>query len=279
MRIAAHTLATPEHDLPTALDLFAAMGVDGVEFVQDDDYACGLPTRSTSGSLRSIGKHLTSLGLVAAHVTPYVRSLDALEESTRMDATQALMSAVDAAEGLGAAGVRVLAPRRDAPHVSQRTEEFIGALRQVGRHAAAANVSLNIETKHWSVAHDAEATLRLLRLLDAPSVGILFDPANLIFADEDAARALMDQRPHVRHVHVKDVRRLPSGGLVPTELGTGDVPWNELFAQLRQTHFEGFLSLEYERRWHLEALPPAAVGLPAEIAYLRDHTRRAGTYP
>jgi len=38
MRIAGHTMGTPELSLPEAVGLFASVGLDGIEIIWDDDY-------------------------------------------------------------------------------------------------------------------------------------------------------------------------------------------------------------------------------------------------
>ena len=45
MRIAGHTLGTPDHTVPEALDLFANAGLDAAEVIYQDDYSSGLPLR------------------------------------------------------------------------------------------------------------------------------------------------------------------------------------------------------------------------------------------
>ena len=45
MRIAGHTLGTPEQSVPEALALFAAAGLDAAEVIYQDGYRSGLPLR------------------------------------------------------------------------------------------------------------------------------------------------------------------------------------------------------------------------------------------
>ena len=45
MRIAGHTLGTPEQTVPEALALFAAAGLDAAELIYQDGYRSGLPLR------------------------------------------------------------------------------------------------------------------------------------------------------------------------------------------------------------------------------------------
>ena len=54
MRIAGHTLGTPEQTVPEALALFAAAGLDAAEVIYQDGYRSGLPLRDRA--LRAGGR-------------------------------------------------------------------------------------------------------------------------------------------------------------------------------------------------------------------------------
>lgn len=270
LRIAAHTLATPDADVLEALRLFADLGVDGVEFVQDNDYPCGIPERPSPSTLAEIRSALDSYGLVAALVTPYVRELDSLDASRHRAAADDLTAAVDTAAALGALGVRVLAGRTAQPQLEARTAQFLNGLRRVAEHAEHAGVRLAIETKGWSMAHDLPSSLRLVHESGAASAGLLYDPANMFMDGDDPLDGLGGPALPLVHVHVKDLQRKPNGTYEPTVLGRGIVPWRSIVARLKDLAFEAFLSLEYERRWHPRLLPPADAGLAEELAVLRD---------
>ena len=42
MKIVGHTMGTPEATVIEAIDLFAHLGLDGIEIICSDDYPCGL---------------------------------------------------------------------------------------------------------------------------------------------------------------------------------------------------------------------------------------------
>ncbi len=66
-------------------------------------------------------------------------------------------------------------------------------------------------------------------------------------------------------VHVKDARRRDDGWeLVP--LGEGEVPVRESLAALHAAGYDGWLTFEWEKRWHPElAAPEAALPRDGEI--------------
>jgi len=59
-------------------------------------------------------------------------------------------------------------------------------------------------------------------------------------------------KPFIRHIHIKD-RRRSDMKLAP--LGHGDLPIKAITAQLIYDGFDGYISLEWERKWHKELSP------------------------
>ena len=61
--------------------------------------------------------------------------------------------------------------------------------------------------------------------------------------------------PYLRHVQVKDV--LSPTERTPLPLGAGTIPLPEFYAALRELRYQGWMSLEWESKWHPEAVPLA----------------------
>ena len=269
MRIIGHTIATPELSVEEAVAFFAELGLDGVEILQDDDYRSGLPVKPTVECLSRLRRAFGRAGIRAVHIDPYVRTLDDPGPAVRSRAIDELRWSIDAAASLGAEGVRILAGRREGAEPARRRSLFVESMTVLAGVAGAAGVSLNIETKGWSFAADASSTLELLAQIHHPSVGVLLDPANMLLDGLDLGREVSRLASAARHLHVKDYLQSEGGGWSPAPLGSGSVPWPSLFAGLAAAGYRGSASLEYERRWHPDALPPAATGLPQELQRLR----------
>ena len=108
---------------------------------------------------------------------------------------------------------------------------LLARLGAVVERFAEAGVGVALETGQESV----ETLLEVLHELDRPTLGVNFDPANLLLYGSGEPLAALDAlRPHLRQVHVKDAR--PSG--VPdvwgeeVRVGTGAVDWPALLARL-----------------------------------------------
>lgn len=87
-------------------------------------------------------------------------------------------------------------------------------------------VELLLETHDGSIADDPERIVDLLAEIDAPNVGLLYQPT--VFAAESALAQLAIQRPHIRHIHLQN--RHPDRSFAP--LAEGVIPWPEILGQL-----------------------------------------------
>jgi fatty-acyl-CoA synthase len=163
----------------------------------------------------------------------------------------------------GSAEVAGQAPPDDAA-VDARAAE---TLRRATPDAERAGVTLALET------HDAYSSVRrvaaVLRRVDSPAVGALWDTLHPYRVGEDPAAVLALLGPRLVHVHIKDARRPLTGSdwdLVL--LGEGGVPVGEILALLEATGYRGYLSVEWEKKWH-PAIAEPEVAIPQHIAWLR----------
>lgn len=266
IRFCGHTLGTPELDLEAAIRLFRELDLDGIEVIVDDGYQCGISHSASPGQLRRVARMSLDAGLVIAGLAPYTYGLNAADEGVRIAAVDQLRRVIGMAHELSCSGVRILAGRA-AETGRARVGKLLDSLAAVAGEAQSARVSLNIENHQGTLADSVGSTLAILEALEDPVFGVIFDPANLILVnDPSAAIGFALQAAYVRHVHAKDfvfVEGTPRA--VP--IGTGVVDWTDIAAELDAGGYSGFLSLEYERRWDLDNLPPAR----EVMAQSRDH--------
>jgi sugar phosphate isomerase/epimerase len=102
---------------------------------------------------------------------------------------------------------------------------------------------------------------------------------------EEYRAAVSLQAEYLVHVHVKDlsvkdappaatsdaVEALPDEAKPTTSriVGEGILPWREILVELHRCGYAGWLSIEYERRWYPDLLPPAEIGMKAGADTLR----------
>jgi len=138
----------------------------------------------------------------------------------------------------------------------------------VAPEAERAGVGICVET------HDALSSARdvaeLLALVESPAVGGLWDVLHTHRMGETPEVALGHLGGRLRHVHVKDGRPRPGGDGSDWELvllGEGTVPLAESLDALTRAGYRGWLSVEWEKKWHPE-IPEPDVALPQHAAAL-----------
>ncbi|HEX4204697.1 MAG TPA: sugar phosphate isomerase/epimerase family protein [Ktedonobacteraceae bacterium] len=153
-------------------------------------------------------------------------------------------------------------PQPTEQEVDQRVTEF---LRQIGTQAEQANVTVALET------HDAFASAKrvgnILNAVNSKFIGALWDSHHPYRMGESAEDVGTYLEGHIVHVHVKDAIRADadSDDWRLVLIGEGEVPVKEQLAYLSQHGYHGYVSVEWEKKWHPEIAEP-------EIA-LHEHMR------
>ena len=267
-------MGTPESTLLEAIDLFAALGLDGIEIICADDYGCGINLETAAPELAEIRQRAADAGLVIAGLVPYTKDMNHPDEAARAQAVADLKRALDMAAALDCPAIRVFGGHEAAPAEHGNALGWLAdSLREVGEYASAGDLRLNIENHMDTMATSAEMTMAILRAVDLPNVGVLYDQANLSFMNSEMHEmAIALQSPRIQHVHVKDFY-WEGTARIAAPLGMGIVPWARIIAALTELGYEGFYSIEYERRWFPHQLPPPAIGMKHCLDYLRGARR------
>lgn len=286
-----HTLGTPQLPLRDALELFARSGLDGAEIIWQDGYLSAIP-ESDDGTVVSEVKRLAAdLGLRIGGLTPYMSDINSLDEDVRRREIARFERCIRVAAELDCHRIRVYGGAYASDeHRANRDAHWarlVDSLQELGRSAAEHDVVLCVENHFSTMTESAQETVDLVREVDSPHVGILYDQANLTFTHrEDFAEAIGLQQGLIRHVHVKDLefidpnRRLRTSTVSHIQdedrihrsrmIGDGVLDWSEIIAALRAAGYDGPYSLEYEYRWNPDDLPDPADGFPESTRRLRE---------
>ncbi len=289
MRIAGHTLGTPEQTVPEALALFATAGLDAAEVIYQDGYRSGLPLRDRR-SAEQARRASEDTGIPIVGMTPYTTGINALDEGEWRTAVDEFRGAIEIAQVVGADRLRVYAGswRPDDRDHAAHWSRLVAALATLAPEASDAGVRLCVENHFGTMTQSAAETARLVREVNHPAVRVLYDQANLTFThDEPYEQALRIQGDLVGHVHVKDlVFTDPDAPFQASEtarvaaseravrsrvVGDGIVPWGGILSALATLGYDDVLTLEYEYRWHPQDLPDPAVGFARSAATLRAY--------
>jgi fatty-acyl-CoA synthase len=255
MKLGFSTIGCPgwlwKEVLATAKD----MGYDGIELrgIANKMYLPATRTFSLENGLNIRGQ-IAALGLEIPCLTT---SAFLFQERYREAARTETRDYLNLAALLGAPYIRVLADKEAAPGAEVDEGEVIENLRELIPLAAEKEVTLLLETN--GVYADSRKLAALLEKMADPNLGALWDIHHPYrFYGEDPAVTFDRLKDWIRHVHVKDSRQ-ENGKVVYKMLGYGDVPVKEALALLAGSGYQGFVVLEWLKRWVADLEDPGIV--------------------
>ena len=287
-KIAGHTMGTPEYTVCEAIELLHRIGADGVEIVVQNDYRSGLPCDCNENTLAEVRRCAEQNNIQITCLTPYNSYFNSLDEPVRQREIAAIKKVMGYCDQLGTKYIRIYGGNLaagDTEKLAERRARLIESMCELGDAAAEKGVTLVIENHFNTMAVSAKESASLIREIDHPAVRILYDQANLTFTgNEGYEEALPLQQQYVAYMHVKDlvfkegVAFSSSNVARPDEsernvytriVGEGVIPWPEILRAVKARGYDGWLSLEYERRWHPDDIPDASIGMKRSLEYLR----------
>jgi sugar phosphate isomerase/epimerase len=253
-RLAFSTLGCPGLPLPEVAELARRTGWRGIELrsAPDEPVHIGLSAAGRRAAVATLD------GATVLCVASYVKVAAGRVEDDRCVAD--LLAEAALAADLGARAVRVF-PGGDDEHGDARA---IGRLR-----AAAPKLPDGVEI--WLETHDShprgEDVRRVLSRVDDPRVRAIWDARHPWAAGEAVADTLRALAPWLAHVQIKD--NADAVDKTPVLLGAGAVPLREILGAVRAAGYDGWYSLEWERKWH-PGIPPLADALAAGNEWVRS---------
>jgi sugar phosphate isomerase/epimerase len=269
MRISFSTLACPNWTMPQIIAMAAGQGYEGIElrFVQGEDSLWKSPVFSGK-ELASTKRELAdrALNISCLDTSCRFHSPDAAERGRWMTEGNRM---ADLAAELGAPGIRVFGDTIQPGADRTSTQSWIAeSIRELAEITAARGVEIWIEN-HGDFA-GAAATAAILQQAASPKAGVVWDPANsLVATQEQPAEGAPHLGGAIRHVHIKDLRR-DKDGWKHVLTGDGAFPLLELKAILEHLQYGGFLSFEWEKKWHPE-IADADIALPHFARWFRKN--------
>jgi sugar phosphate isomerase/epimerase len=251
------------------------LGFDGVElrYIEGTDALWDLPALSGAG-LAATRREMTDRGLAISsvgarahfHFTDAAKRKEQIEEAKRN---------TDIAGALGCRGVRIwgdkVQPGGDRDSTMKWISEALWTLAEYGRPM---QVNMRLES-HGDFTRSTDM-LAILRGCGCHGAAATWDPANAIAGSgiagsgEDPATGAANLGPYIEHVHFKDEKLFGEGKRDITLLGEGDIPLSEIVSSLKKLKYQGFVSLEWEKRNFPKAAPPE-VAFPQFIEWWKKN--------
>lgn len=180
------------------------------------------------------------------------------------------------AKALGAKFVRITAGQNHpgverTTGVNWATDGFRRALDAAETHGitlAYENHTKGAPWDYWDFSQPTEVFLEILHALSDTPLGVCFDTANPLVLKEDVLSLLDKVIERVVVLHIFDMRE--AGKFEAVRVGTGASPIPQVFSRMRQTGYDGWLSIE-------EASRSGQVGFEQSIAYVRNAWQQASS--
>lgn len=266
MKLSFTTLGCPAWSFAKILDEARKMGFDGIEVrgvngvmrAEEIEMFSPESAEETKAQLRAHGLEAIGFG-TSASFHDEARYEGAIDEGRK---------AIDVCHRMGFPFIRVFGDRIAAPGEREAViGRVVSGMGELCDYAEGKNVQVLLEV------HGEFNTVENVRpIIDAlggkEAFGILWDieHSDKVYGDDWLVfyRAI---QPHILHTHIKDYHRKADGGFELCLVGEGDIPIVDIVKQLRADGYDGYYSLEWEKKW-VPALEEPEVALPAYKAYM-----------
>jgi sugar phosphate isomerase/epimerase len=264
MKFSFTNLGCPNWNLEQIAEKAAEYGYDGVELRShaDNPYLFPNPPLSHRKYIQELfGKYNLDISCISA----YSRFADSdpkiLEENK-----QILVSDIILARDLGAPMVRSFLGENKELTNEQVIEHAAPYLNYCADFADLLGVKVVFET------HDAWCSGELMQLafskISSPGAAVLWDVANNHERGESVTGFFDAVGERCAHVHLKDIRKT-DGKTKLCLAGEGEVQIKECLAILKNAGYAGYITFEWEKRWHPDIEEPE-IALPHFIKYIKS---------
>ena len=269
MKTSFTTLACPDWTVDRVIDAAVESKYDAIDFrgyldvveVVDSPHFQGQDLREMAARVKDAGLEVSCLSSSANMTTPTAADRDAQLDKMRRYAE--LCKAFDCRQ------VRIFggSVKDVADPVAFAAETLVKAS-EIARDAG---ILFAVET------HDAWTNTAMLRSAlraagEPEGIGLLWDLQHpWYFSGEEPEVSARNLAGKVANTHWKDLVRLPDGKCRLCPVGDGELPIDRLYAALKSIGYDGWFTLEWEKRWHPEIEEPEVV-IPAFADFIRSLT-------
>lgn len=267
MKLAFTTLACPNWTLEQAVDAAQRYGYEGLELRLLDGDVIGPSLDKTQRE---------RVKRVLAEAAMPIACLDTSVRIAQPDAAQREaqvrdgLAMVEMAADWGAPCIRVFGGPPEGTSEADATAGAVACLQPLADRGRELGVAVVLETHDYFASGASVA--QVLNQVTSTGAGALWDTLHPNRVGETTRETLDLIGSRLVHVHIKDGKRPDDGGPNwPLKLlGEGDVPIQEILTVLRDAGYNGWLAVEWEKKWHPSIAEPE-VALPQHIEMLRQY--------
>jgi len=240
-------LGVCEKDLPGGLrenlEWIAAQGFDGFQVWKEAIDGSGLDAKGALAAAYDLGLEVSAVGGGPNLVDP--KAAD--------DSVEKFRGFLDLAVELGPRIVTAETKRKpDDLSEDDAWKSTVETVSRISEYAEEVEAALAVECSGGCFIRDHDMFLTLAGKVGSAALKVNLDPANILLADRDPIQATRKLARYTVHAHAKDVgRREIEGAGVDTfdvPVGEGLVDYPAWIAALRETGYDGYLTIEMHAR-------------------------------
>ena len=267
MKLSFSTLACPNYSWQETLSIAKDLGFDGIEVREVDTSLKSSPFSPDKIASTALEISKLRIEIPCLSTGCCLKLADKAEENFREIKTY-----IDVASSIGTKYIRVLADLEPAPAGEVDDELISCEIKKLVPYAEEKGVTMLIESN--GVYSDTKRLNSLLNMVASDYVAALWDTHHTVrFGGETPEQTLQNLGAYIKHVHVKD-SKADGNNISYRLMGEGDMPFGEIFDALRCINYEGYVSLEWVKRWAPE-LCDAGIILPQFIDFMGQYTGKS----
>ena len=266
MKISFSTLACPDFSWTDIYSMAKDLGFGGIELrgLGNEIYSYKAKPFTDENIDKTIAK-LSKLGLEIPCLSSgcCLKFFDKAEETVEEITQYAKL-----AKKLGTPYIRILADLDPAPVDEIDDEKIVAALKGLVPVAKENNVTLLVETN--GIYSDTARLKKLLDAVDSKWVAALWDMHHPFrYMGETPQQTVENLGDYIKYIHVKD-SVVKDGKLTYKLMGEGDMPIHEMLSALQKIGYDGYISLEWVKRWSRD-LYAAGIVFPQFANYMKPY--------
>lgn len=266
MKLAFSTLGCPDFDWTDIYSMAKDFGFSGIEMrgLGDDIFSINAKPFQKDNLPKTIEQlHKKRLEIACLSSGCALKYADRQEETL-----QELRTYIDLAEALHTPYIRILGDRTAAPEGDVDDAVVLRALKALIPYAEAHNVTLLVETN--GVYTDTARLRALLNQIESDNIGALWDLHHPYrYAGETPEETVQHLGAYIKYTHAKD-SVVENGKTVYKIMGEGDLPMDAMIRALRSINYEGYISLEWLKRYAPDLSDPGIV-FPHFARYMQQY--------
>lgn len=272
MKISFSTLACPNLSWEEIVSIASDLNFDGIEVrgLGNDIFAYRakpFTDNAIENTAETLKKNKLSIPCFASGCC--LKFADKVEENR-----EEIMAYIELAAKLGTPFIRILADLDVMPDGDVDDQLVIDQLKELAPAAEANKITLLIETN--GVYADTKRLRHILQEVASDAIAALWDahhPYRIL--GESPEETVQNLGAYIKYVHIKDSVS-QDGKIVYKIMGEGDIPIDQIMGALNSINYEGFVCLEWVKRWS-DDLEDAGIVIPQFAHFMERYLEKQTT--